>query len=163
MKYLLGFFLGFMMVSCKTQNKTATNIQQIEYQATGCFGTCPIFTLTIQRDKSANFEAERFNFSQEMSKEAFSKEREGSFTTNIKSNDYQTLIKLINSVKPKTLKDYYGNDNITDLPTSYLRIKYDDGTSKIIKDYGKNGTTELKKVYQFIEELRFNQNWKKIK
>ena len=69
---------------------------------------------------------------------------------------------MLDRLKAKSLKDKYGSRNITDLATSYLRIKYNDGSSKNIEDYGKNGTKELAEVYNFIAELRKNQDWKKV-
>ena len=62
----------------------------------------------------------------------------------------------------KNLKDYYGNKNVTDLPTSHLKITFADGTQKHIEDYGKGGTEKLDEVYQLIEDLRKSQNWTKI-
>ena len=61
------------------------------------------------------------------------------------------------------MKDKYGEKNITDLPTSYLKIKFDDGTSKNVEDYGKHGSEKLSEVYHFFEDLRKNQQWTKVK
>ncbi|WP_262511539.1 hypothetical protein [Chryseobacterium carnipullorum] len=44
-----------------------------------------------------------------------------------------------------------------------MRINFTDGSSKNIEDYGKRGSEKLRKVYMFIEDLRHNQQWAKVK
>ncbi len=148
-------------MSCATKNDL--KYSKIEYEAGACFGACPMFKITINPDRTAVFEAEHFNFTKNVSKAEFSKPREGTFTGTIKKEDYDKLIALLDSLNPKSLKNKYGERNITDLPTSYLRINFNDGTSKTIEDYGKHGTKKLEEVYHFFENLRFNQTWTKIK
>lgn len=89
-------------------------------------------------------------------------EKEGVFRTQIAQQDYDKLISMLNDVIAKSLQEKYGNRSVTDLPTSYLTIKYKDGTVKTVEDYGKNGTVKLKELYQFLEDLRFSQNWTKV-
>jgi len=69
---------------------------------------------------------------------------------------------MLNDLKIKSLNSKYGNHNITDLPTSYLTVNYQDGTSKKIEDYGKNGTEKLKELWNFLEDLRKTQSWTKV-
>lgn len=162
MKYLLSLFAVVVLFSCQTQ-KSESKYSTIEYEAGACFGFCPIYKMTIQADRTAVLEAEHFNFSKGTSKDEFSKEREGTFTATIKEADYQKLASLLNDLDVKNLKDQYGSRNVSDLPTSYLRIKLADGTSKNTEDYGKRGSEKLMKVYQFFEELKQNQQWNKVK
>lgn len=162
MKYLLSLFAIVVLFSCQTQ-KSESKYSTIEYEAGACFGFCPIYKMTIQADRTAVLEAEHFNFSKGTSKDEFSKEREGTFTATIKEADYQKLASLLNDLDVKNLKDQYGSRNVSDLPTSYLRIKLADGTSKNTEDYGKRGSEKLMKVYQFFEELKQNQQWNKVK
>ena len=161
MKYLLSLFAVVVLMSCQTQ-KSASNYSKIEYETTPCFGFCSVFKMTINPDRTAVFEAERFNFEEGHSKDAFSKPREGTFKTTIKAEDYAKLVRMLDRLNAKSLNDKYGNYNITDLPTSFLRLNYKDGSSKNIEDYGKDGTKELAEVYKFIADLRKNQNWKKV-
>ncbi|MGG5208329.1 DUF6438 domain-containing protein [Chryseobacterium sp. MIQD13] len=162
MKYILSLCTFIFLFSCTTQ-KTDSKYSKIEYEAGACFGSCPIFKLTISPDRTAILEAEHFNFSKEFSKGEFSKPREGTFKGTIKEADYNKLVSLLNTLDVKSLKDNYGTRNVTDLPTSYLRINFTDGSSKNVEDYGKSGSTKLKEVYTFIEELRHNQQWAKVK
>lgn len=162
MKYALSLCALIFLFSCTTQ-KTESPYSKIEYQAGACFGSCPIFTMTINPDRTAILEAEHFNFSKDFSKGEFSKPREGTFKTEIKESDYKKLVSLLNGLDVKNLQDKYGSRNITDLSTSYLRINFTDGTSKNVEDYGKRGSEKLRKVYLFIEDLRHNQQWTKVK
>ncbi|QOW10198.1 hypothetical protein Q73A0000_07395 [Kaistella flava (ex Peng et al. 2021)] len=156
MKYVLSLFSFLLIVSCAT-TKTTSKYSKIEYSAGPCFGFCPIFKMTINSDRTATFEAERFNFSRDTE----SQKSEGSFQGKIDQEHYNQLISLLDSL-PKDLKDDYGNKNVTDLPTSNLTLNYQDGHLKKVQDYGKRGTPELVKVYQFFEDLKTNQNWTKI-
>ena len=156
MKYFFGLLAFVLFTSCST-SKIPVKYSQIEYSAGACFGFCPIFKMTIDSDRTAIFEAERFNFSQDTSSE----KKEGTFKGKINETEYHQLIRMLDSLQPKNLKDYYGNKNISDLPTSYLTVTYQDGSVKTIQDYGKHGTEELEKLYQLFEDLKTNQTWTK--
>ncbi|MFZ4932105.1 DUF6438 domain-containing protein [Chryseobacterium sp. Mn2064] len=162
MKYLLTLCAFIFLVSCTTSQKVQSKYSKIEYEATPCFGFCPVFKMTINEDRTAVFEAEHFNFNDKPSKDEFSKPREGTFKGTIKEEDYKKLITLLDGLNVKSLNDHYGTKNITDLPTSYLRINFADGTSKNVEDYGKHGSEKLSQVYQFFENLRKNQQWTKV-
>lgn len=156
MKYFFTLLSFLFIVSCATK-KTNSPYSKIEYSSGACYGFCPIFKMTINNDRTAIFEAERFNFSRDTASE----KSEGTFKGTIDEKQYNQLISLLNSL-PKDLKDYYGNKNVSDLPTSTLTLNYQDGKVKTIQDYGKHGTPDLQKIYQFFEALKTNQNWTKI-
>ncbi|WBV60144.1 DUF6438 domain-containing protein [Chryseobacterium camelliae] len=162
MKYLFSLLTALLLFSCSTQKNTS-RYSTIEYEAGACFGSCPIFKITINPDRTAILEAEHFNFSKEFSKAEFSKPREGTFKGTIKEDDYKKLTALLDGLAVQNLNEKYGERNITDLPTSYLRVNFTDGKSKNIEDYGKKGTEKLVEVYQFFEDLRHNQQWTKVK
>ncbi|MDY0931615.1 DUF6438 domain-containing protein [Chryseobacterium sp. CFBP8996] len=161
MKYLFSLFSIIILFSCTSQ-KMSSKYSTIEYEAGACFGSCPIFKITINPDRTAVLEAEHFNFSKEFSKGEFDKPREGTFKTTIKEKDYKKLTALIDDLNVKNLSEKYGTRNITDLPTSYLRIKFEDESSKNIEDYGKRGSEKLSILYKFFEDLKHNQQWEKV-
>lgn len=161
MRYILALCAFIFLFSCNTQ-KSNPQYSKIEYEAAPCFGFCPVFKITVNSDRTAIFEAEHFNFSNKPSKDEFSKPREGTFKGTIRQEDYNKLVGLMNDLNVKNLNDKYGERNITDLPTSYLRINFTDGTSKNVEDYGKRGSEKLSEVYRFFEDLRKNQQWTKI-
>lgn len=161
MKYFLSIFAFVLLMSCTSQKTNPYS--EIQYEAGACFGSCPMFKLTINPDRTAIIEAEHFTFEErDFTKDDFSSEREGTFKATIKKEDYDTLISMLNEINVKSLNPKYGSRNITDLPTSYLRVKFSDKTSKIIEDYGKKGTENLAELWEFFEDLRFNQTWTKV-
>ncbi|WP_027377479.1 DUF6438 domain-containing protein [Kaistella palustris] len=160
MKYLITLLIAALLVSCTTQN--SSKYSKIQYEAGACFGFCPVFKLTVNPDRTAVIEAEHFTFSEGHSKDEFSKPREGTFKTTLKTEDYNRLLSLLENVNLKSLPDLFKNKNVSDLPTAYLRINYTDGTSKNIEDYGKNGTPKLRELYNFLEGLRQSQTWEKV-
>lgn len=158
MKYLFTLITAIFLFSCTAQ-KDVSKYSVIEYEAGPCFGSCPVFKITINADRTAVLEAEHFNFSKDFSKAEFSKPREGTFRTTIKEEDYKKLVASLNSLNIKNLDDKYGNRNVTDMATSYLRIQFADGTSKQVEDYGKRGSEKLMEIYQIFEDLKHNQQW----
>lgn len=161
MKYILSLCAIIFMFSCSSQ-KANSGYSKIEYEAGACFGSCPIFKITINPDRTAVLEAEHFNFSKGFSKSEFDKPREGTFKGTIKEADYNALVALLDNLNVKSLNEKYGERNVTDLPTSHLRINFTDGTSKHVEDYGKRGTEKLAELYKFFEDLRHNQQWTKV-
>jgi hypothetical protein len=132
--------------------KSATHkINKIEYSTSGCFGTCPIFNLTIISDRTAKWTAEMHN-------EIAKKELKGNFQATITQDKFDELINLLNYLDFENLKDRYAV-GWTDDQSSTLEITYDNGKIKLIHDYGLIGTYGLDRVYQMIFELRENQKW----
>lgn len=160
MKYLSTLFITLLLFSCAPQN--SSKYSKIQYEAGACFGFCPIFKMTINPDRTAVIEAEHFTFSEGKSKGEFSEEKEGTFTATLKEPDYQKMVALLDGANLSSLKNEYKDRNVSDLPTSYLRINFADRSSKNIEDYGKNGTPKLREIYDFMEGLRKTQNWTKI-
>lgn len=160
MKYLSTLLITLLLFSCASQN--SSKYTKVQYEAGACYGFCPVFKMTINPDRTAIIEAERHTFTQANTRGASSEEREGTFTATLKDADYQKMIALLESADLKSLKDEYKNRNVSDLPSSYLRINFSDNTSKNIEDYGKNGTPKLKEIYTFMEALRVNQTWTKV-
>lgn len=158
MKFIISLFAAVLLFSCTSSN-IKSSYSKITYEAGACFGFCPVYKLTVNSDRTAIFEAKRFNFSQDTT----SDEGEGTFSGKIDEVKYNELISLLNSLDPKNLKDNYGTRNISDLPTSYLSLNFQDGTIKNIEDYGKHGTPKLEKLYHFFDELKTSQNWTKMK
>ncbi len=133
------------------------DVQRIIFETSGCFGTCPIFKLEISKFGNAKFIAESYNFS-----ERYSRKPEGTFITFLNFISLQELFGILDYISFSDLKNDYAV-HWTDDQTSTLTIIYDDGKIKSIRDYGLVGTYGLKLLYKKLFDLRFNQNWKKMK
>lgn len=139
------FSLLFLFVlGCKTQK---VEFSQVVFYADACFGTCPIFTITIAGDGTAHYNAKMYN------------DKQGEFNTIIKPLHLDSLHQLIDESDLLSLKNEYTSD-WTDQPTYTLTIKLNNGQTKTITDYGPNGPDKLKKLYHLIFSLRETQDWK---
>ena len=122
-------------------------IAKIDFEAGACYGTCPIFKMTIAKDGTAKYEAEKFN------------KQEGQFTAIIKTLQFDSLTSLIEKADVFSL-NYSYTIPVTDHPTYYLTVALTNGKTKSIKDYGPSGPDKLKKIYRLIFSLRETQDWK---
>lgn len=84
------------------ENPTKTKIEKIEYQTSMCFGSCPKFQLTINKNKTAIFVAENHN-----RKTRESKEIRGKFKTTLKQKSFTEIIDLLNYINFPELKENY--------------------------------------------------------
>lgn len=128
-------------------------IEKIQFSTSSCYGPCPIFRLAIKSDRRAQWFAKSNN---EISKKYF----QGSYLTKVAQNNFDELVDLLNYIDFPNLKENY-EVNWTDVQTSTLRITYDGGKVKLIKDYGLIGTYGLDRFYEMMFDLRKNQIWKK--
>ena len=149
-------FITIFFSSCKGQmdssSSTQHKIEKIEYSTTRCFGTCPVFSLTINADKSAEWDAKMFN---KINGEKIS----GKFHSKINKKEYNEIVILLNEMDFEKLENNYQIE-YTDAQSSTLKITYDNGKTKAIQDYGLQGTEELKQLYKILFDLRENQKWK---
>jgi hypothetical protein len=139
--YKFGDFIEYNL------NPKKYSIKKIEYETTMCFGTCPVFNLTINADHSARYEAVKYN------------KHNGKFKGTIDDKSFQELTELLNYIDFPGLKDNY-SVRWTDDQTFTLKITYNNGLKKVITDYGKLGTFGLERVYNILFSLRESQKWK---
>lgn len=140
------------------ENPKKNKITKIEFKTSGCFGSCPVYKLTLNRDSLSVFNAQYYNFNKK-DDVGYGKE-EGVFSTKISKVEFDKLEEFLNYCDFENLnKEYYVMH--TDDQTGYLKITFNNGKVKNMSDYGMIGTYGLKNLYQKLAELRFNQKWKK--
>lgn len=147
--------LTAVMMGCKTAKNTTqspptSGVQQLTIKATPCYGTCPVFEMTVRSDKSANYLAQRHNNGQQ-----------GLYRAVIDGRNYEQLIALLMATDFPNLKEEY-TVGATDLPSMDLEITYEGSKVKKIHDYGARGTDELKALYDFVKTLRETQQWQRM-
>lgn len=116
-------------------------IEKIDYKTSGCFGTCPIFKITIKRTGEAVYHAIQFN------------PKDGKFSGKVRQSELEDVIRLLNYIDFPTLQDKY-SVNWTDDQSSSLTITYDGGKVKTINDYGMLGTFGLSRANDLLFDLR---------
>ena len=151
--YKNGGFIEF------NPNPKTQEINSIEFLTTPCFGTCPVFKLNINDKRESTFVAEHYNF--EVNYDEFNEDGEGTFKTIISNEKYQEIIELINYLDFENLENDYWV-NWTDDQSSSLKVIYNGGKVKTIKDYGLIGSYGLKRLYELLFDLRFNQKWQEV-
>jgi hypothetical protein len=138
--YKFGAFVDF-------NNKPKTyKIEKIELKAFGCEGICPIFNLRIKANQKATFKAIKYNAIH------------GNYKCKVDSIHYSIIIDLLNYADFSNLKNEYGS-RYTDGPDCILKITYNNGQIKTIRNNDWNGPYSLCSVIWKLFELRKNQSW----
>ncbi|MGQ0738516.1 MAG: DUF6438 domain-containing protein [Bacteroidota bacterium] len=157
-KELIFKFGGFVEYAEKENNYS---IEKIEYSTTGCFGSCPVFSLSVKNTGEAIFDAKKYNSQGNYWAETRPVEITGRFETRIDPSHLSSILDLLNYLDFPSLENNYAV-SWTDDQACTLKITYDNGQTKTIKDYGKSGTHGLARLYRLLFDLRFNQTWKRI-
>lgn len=120
-------------------------IESIKFIRERCFGSCPVYELTIDGNRLAALYAK-----------AYMKHR-GLVKAKIDKRSFDEIIDLISYINPDALKANYAV-SATDNPSIDIEIKYN-GKVKAIHDYGLEGSLGLQQLYLLIEKLLEDQEW----
>jgi hypothetical protein len=123
------------------------DIDSISFRTGYCYGNCPVFTIAMDKNGNATYEAGTYN------------PKMGKFSGVIKKEDLDRIVGLLNYTNFSQLANEY-KVSWTDDQTSWLRVRFSDGRVKEIQDYGMKGSFGLRLLYSIFFDLRGNQNWK---
>jgi len=144
----------------QNENNNKYDIENIEFIAQGCVAGCPEFTISIDKNKNGIFNAINYNwFDKDFSHDLEPNDIDGEYKTQISNRHFKEIYGIINYLDFPNLDNIYSS-GATHSSSVTLKITYDNGKVKTIKDDGLIGTYGLKRVYEMFYELRFNQNWK---
>ena len=108
----------------------------------GCYGTCPIYSISVDENRQIKYEGKRFV------------DAIGTYNWIMNEKDFNTLKALIDK---KFKSDYTHNMEVQDLPLTHLNIK-----NKYQVKFKGSYPIEFKKELKQIEMLLLkNENWKK--
>lgn len=124
----------------------SSQITEITLERTACFGTCPMYTLTLRRDGTATYVGREYV------------ERKGTYKGKIYGFD--RLAQLVQSRGYFNLKDEY-TVNATDLPSAITSVVRS-GRRKTIRNYGESGPVELWGIEVAIDGMIANTKWEKV-
>ena len=141
-------FGTLLIASCAGSSKFSKDNITIEMEKTSCYGSCPVYTLQIDRNGNGRFSGVE------------NTEYIGLYSFRISDEEHLQLKQAFENVGFFDLKDKY-YDNVTDLPTIYVTYR-DDGRKKKIMDY-YGAPPELKDLEKQIESLVLPGKMKKIK
>ena len=144
LKYLL--LITVLLISCKSIHNehvlTKPTTLLFELQKGGCYGTCPIYTLSLHNDRLVKYNGKRFT------------ENRGVFQWYIDRKDFNEIKSVLDE---KFNSDYTHNLEVQDLPLTRLNIK----NTYHVKFKG-SCPKEFKKELEQIEMLLLkNASWKK--
>ena len=157
MKQKLLILIGIVLVFLVTigyfhwRSKSSLSSEQRDYstaiitlERTACFGTCPIYSLTISGDGKVVYTGE--NYVTVTSTQ----------TGQISPVTFKELVDEFYKINYFSLQDEY-TANITDMPTTITSLTIN-GKTKKIEDYF-NAPEELKKLEQKIDEVANSKQW----
>ena len=124
---------------------TDHGITEIGIERTGCFGTCPIYTLVVKNDGSFRYVGKA------------NVEHMGAHTGRIRDGAFDWLAQFIKDSRYMGLKDGYVRQ-VTDLATTYTMVTMK-GQSKIVRDYGAAGPSSLLVTEVLIDRLLEGATW----
>ena len=135
-----------LFVSCKIIDNEVIKKEQttvlFELIKGGCYGTCPIYSISVDENRQIKYEGKRFV------------DVIGTYNWIIYEKDFNTLMALIDK---KFKADYTHNMQALDLPLTRMNIK-----NKYQVKYKGGCPIEFKKELKQIEMLLLkNASWKK--
>jgi hypothetical protein len=113
-------------------------------QRGGCYGTCPVYTLTIEGDGGVTFEGQYFT------------QVKGTATAKISTADLLAIVSEVRKTGFFSLQDSYTAD-VTDNPTYWLTVQLG-GQSKTVKDYVA-GPVRLDMLLDRIDQIADSGQW----
>lgn len=119
--------------------------ESISVSTTRCFGTCPVFTMTVNADGSARYEAIQFE------------DQLGVFTGTVPAKNVSSMIDLLKHIPVDRLASQYAVD-WTDDQTINVEIRYN-GKVRQLSDYGLCGTFGLNRLYSYFFGWRKTVEW----
>jgi hypothetical protein len=121
-------------------------ITEITLERTACFGTCPMYKITLRRDGTATYIGRRFV------------DRVGTYKGNVYG--FERLAQFVESQGFFKLNNEY-TVAVTDLPST-ITSAVRQGQRKTIVDYGNIAPLELWAIEQAIDGIVANTKWEKI-
>ena len=135
---------------------TSGDDDQITLARSACFGTCPVYQLTIKSDGRVTFEGKRFT------------KTTGIANGTISSRDFRSLVNEFEKINYFSLADAYTPgtkecpQRITDLPSADTSIRLN-GKTKSVAHYHGCGTEgvlgKLTALEDRIDEVAGTQKW----
>ncbi len=126
--------------------KALLPFDSISLERTPCFGSCPVYKVTFNRNGTANLEVESWEFDQLKT-----------FTGSISESDFARLTQLTISAKKAARKSGYAGQ-WTDDYTAIISAKSSDGTWSV-SDYGEVSPIEVWALARILHDFKERIDW----
>jgi hypothetical protein len=117
---------------------------KISLERTPCFGTCPVYKLTVHSDGKVEYEGKEYV------------KEKGSRSSKIDQKLFLRLMKKVDAIGFFKLNDRY-EGRVTDLPTRITTVTKGD-VSKTVRNY-YGGPKGLRDLEQLIDEVTNSAQW----
>ncbi len=153
MRTIIAAAAALLLNSFATASVRAdSEVTTITLERTPCFGTCPVYKLTVHRSGQVEFEGKDHV------------QQKGSRRGRISSEDFGKLVKKIEEINFFSLNDRYDGKRpdgsgvtVTDLPTRKTSVTKGDHT-KTVENYFR-GPPGLKELEDLIDEMTKSVRW----
>ena len=142
--FLIIIILNFSFSS----KQNSIQIQKIEFASKGCFGTCPVWSMIIENDKTSLLIAQKYN------------KESGSFKTTIDSESFNDIIQKIEKLQSIAPKAYYNSDRTCGI-IHELKVYTDKGILQT-KSMRLSGPKELQELFNALIEFREKAKWENL-
>ena len=143
----LILIVSLQLISCTGSSKFSEDQVIIEMEKTPCYGFCPVYTLKIDQAGNGIFNGVE------------NTDRVGLYTFRLKKEEIADLEAAFLDAGFFELKNRY-YQHVTDLPTIYLRFRFEGREKRIMDYYG--APQVLKDLEKRIETLVLSKKMKKI-
>ena len=143
--------LAIITTGCaQPQTPTPSDVKEviITLERTECFGSCPVYRLTILGDGTVIYEGIRFA------------QVQGTNKTIISEDKIRQLVSEFQKIDYFSLRDSYEERNVTDMPSAITSLTIN-GNKKTVRHYhGDLSTpTELTELEDKIDEIVNTNQW----
>src|ERR1700722_1676274 len=122
----IGFVLAMSMLSTSCQRTIHVDNWasfSVVLQRTACFGTCPVYTVTIHGSGLIEYVG------------PYNVDTLGSRSARIESDEVRNLVQAFNAVNFLRMRDRY-SERCTDMPTAIIEISFDGKTKQVSNYFG---------------------------
>jgi hypothetical protein len=145
---LLMILVSFLFYTCSGP-RTITDVDLlIELKRTPCYGSCPVYTLKIDKNGKGLFDGVE------------NVEKIGRFIFSLSQDELVELENAFLQVDFYQLRNIY-DAQVSDLPTTYITYNKDGNRKKIMDYYG--APEELRTLENRIQTLVFSKKMRKIR
>lgn len=146
MHRLSALLLGLVLLtgtSCKNRNQVPES-SYIVFQQTACFGTCPIYKMTINGSGKIDFEGERFT------------KKIGSYTKQLSAQETKDLFSKVYDFSWDSFKEDYPTQ-VSDLPSVVFELNYKEVSKKVVVR-GEH-PAELDVLQNILSDIAESDGW----
>jgi hypothetical protein len=121
-------------------------LASISLERTGCYGTCPQYSVRFEHGGLAGYDGRDFA------------PQQGRWTGDVGLYGFGMLCFLVERLRFEQLRDSYAA-SWTDDETVIVTVEWGDGRSKTVRDYGRHGPPELFALQRVIDSLADEIEW----